>query len=136
MIINVKIEIPKNSMYKYEKKKDTNTLVLDRVLNQPVPYNYGFVPDTMAGDGDPLDVFVVSTERIEPLSEVKAKILFAIKGKDNGKQDDKLVCILDGERIVDPYAKEHIVRYLSTYKKDYVIESVVSYEEAVEIFKL
>lgn len=135
MIITVKIEIPKDSRYKYEKSGE-HTLRLDRVLNQPIPYNYGYVLDSHPqDDGDPLDVFLVSTDRVEPLAEVSAKILYVIKGKDNGKQDDKLVCILEGERVLDPLNRERIIRYLTTYKPEYKVESVESYETAVEIYK-
>lgn len=60
------IEIPKGCKNKYEMDKDTGMLILDRILytSTHYPANYGFIPRTMAGDGDPLDVLVIASEPI------------------------------------------------------------------------
>ncbi len=50
------VEIPYGSMYKYEVDKETGQLTIDRPLLSPLPYNYGYIPNTLHGDGDPLDV--------------------------------------------------------------------------------
>ncbi len=57
MTLTMIVEMPQNSTLKYELNKATNRLKLDRPLNQPVPYSYGFVENTLEGDGDPIDIF-------------------------------------------------------------------------------
>ena len=69
--MKVVVEIPKGSIYKYEINKDTGKLALDRVISIPYPENYGYFPNTLAQDGDPLDVFLVSDQPIAPLTEVE-----------------------------------------------------------------
>ena len=66
------VEIPKNSKVKYELNKDTGILEMDRILytSTHYPANYGFIPRTYAGDGDPLDVLVLCSETLDPMVEV------------------------------------------------------------------
>lgn len=118
---NAIIEIPQNSIYKYE--KDGESLILDRILNQPIPVDYGFIPDTMCGDGDPLDVFVISPEPLLPLSKVKIEVFGILKCKDNGFEDDKVLAKLEGH--ITYYKPEiylsDIVKYLKTYKSGFEV---------------
>ncbi len=89
------IEIPKGSRNKYEMDKETGLLKLDRVLYTATHYpaNYGFIPLTYADDDDPLDVLVLCSEAIHPMTLVRCFPIGVIKMMDNGKLDEKIVAI-------------------------------------------
>ena len=89
------IEISKNSKKKYELDKATGLLILDRVLytSTHYPSNYGFIPRTLADDGDPLDVLVLCSESLEPLSLVRVYPIGVITMIDNGANDEKIIAI-------------------------------------------
>ena len=89
------IEIPKGSKAKYELDKETGLLRLDRVLytSTVYPANYGFIPRTLADDGDPLDVLVLCSESLEPLSLVRVYPIGVITMMDNGANDEKIIAI-------------------------------------------
>lgn len=89
------IEIPKGGKTKYELDKDTGLLMLDRVLHTSTHYpaNYGFIPRTYANDGDPLDVLVLCSENIVPLSLVKCYPIGVIIMDDDNKADEKIIAI-------------------------------------------
>lgn len=89
------IEIPKGSKKKYELDKETGLLILDRILytSTHYPANYGFIPRTFAEDGDPLDVLVLCSESIEPLTLVRCYPIGVIRMLDNGKPDEKIIAI-------------------------------------------
>lgn len=125
------IEIPKHSKYKYELKDDS--LVLDRVLNQECPHNYGYIPNTLCGDGDPLDIFIISNDPIPSSTEVEYVVLGMLICEDNGKDDDKVVAILKGEEHLHDIdaAKWSIRNYLTTYKSGFKIESWADVSEAL-----
>ena len=83
------IEIPKGSKQKYELDKKTGLLILDRILytSTHYPANYGFIPHTLADDGDPLDVLVLCSESLLPLSLVKVYPIGLIRMSGNSKND-------------------------------------------------
>lgn len=89
------IEIRKGSKKKYELDKPTGMLILDRILytSTHYPANYGFIPRTLADDGDPLDVLVLSGEEIDPLVLVRCYPIGVITMMDNGKNDEKIIAI-------------------------------------------
>ena len=89
------IEIPKGSSCKYELDKKTGLLRLDRVLYTATHYpaNYGFIPRTYADDGDPLDVLVLCSEQIFPMTLVEVYPIGAMRMIDGGKLDDKIIAI-------------------------------------------
>jgi len=89
------IEIPKGSKSKYELDKETGLLRLDRVLytSTHYPANYGFIPRTYAEDNDPLDVLVLCSETIYPLSLVECYPIGVITMTDNGETDEKIIAI-------------------------------------------
>jgi inorganic pyrophosphatase len=126
-MIKAFIEIPMHSRYKYELDKESNTLILDRPLNQIIPANYGFIPNTLAPDNDPLDIFVITKYPLVPGSICKVNVIGIMKCTDNGTQDDKIIATLEGENMIAHWSKEldHIVNYLKTYKEgfEYVIYS-------------
>lgn len=113
------IEIPMGSKYKYEHSEVTQVLWVDRVINQRVPYNYGYLPFTTAADGDPVDIFICTNEPLPPLVKCKVKIIGGFKCTDQGVRDDKLVGILEGEDIYPNLIA--IKQYLETYKEGFVV---------------
>ena len=89
------IEIEKGSKNKYEMDKETGALRLDRILytSTHYPANYGFIPRTWADDGDPLDVLVLCSECIRPLSLVECYPIGVISMEDSGSLDEKIIAI-------------------------------------------
>ncbi len=89
------IEIEKGGSNKYELDKATGLLRLDRVLYTATHYpaNYGFIPRTYAGDGDPLDVLVICQEKIVPLTLVECYPIGVMLMTDSGAIDEKIIAI-------------------------------------------
>jgi inorganic pyrophosphatase len=89
------IEIPLGSSVKYELDKDTGLLRLDRILYSAVyyPSNYGFIPQTLAEDDDPLDVLVLCQEAVDPLTLVHARAIGLMTMIDCGKKDHKILAV-------------------------------------------
>ena len=89
------IEIEKGSKKKYELDKETGSLILDRILytSTHYPANYGLIPRTYADDNDPLDVLVLCSEVIQPLSLVRCYPIGVITMLDQGKLDEKIIAI-------------------------------------------
>ena len=75
--------------------KDTGLLILDRILHTSTHYpaNYGFIPRTYGDDGDPLDVLLLCSESIQPMTLVRAYPIGVIKMLDNGKNDEKIIAV-------------------------------------------
>jgi len=136
MIFNAIIEMPANTHYKYEYDKDSKLLVLDRRIPIAIPSNYGFIPNTLCDDGDPLDVFVVSKNPLVSLSKVKFNIISAFRCNDNGKSDDKILGILDGETAYGSFdrieSEYRVITYLNNYKKGFEIIETVTDKQAIE----
>lgn len=120
--MKVIIEIPKGSKHKYEYDKLTGGLYLDRIINHPYPHNYGFVPNTLCWDGDPMDVFVVSDEPIAPLATVSIELKGIVLMDDNGVSDPKLYGTVVGDTHI--YSPHDIVKFLKTYKPGVEVRSV------------
>ena len=95
MDILVYIEISKNTTVKYEFDKDLNCLICDRVLSTPFvfPFNYGFIPNTMSGDGDPIDAIVYMDEPLIPGSYIKCRIIGCLETADEKGEDAKLILV-------------------------------------------
>src|SRR3954462_13841777 len=93
--INVIIEIPKGSMNKYEIDKKTGLIALDRVSHtaQQFPFDYGFVPQSLWHDGDPLDVVVLTTYPLFPGVLVKVRPVAVMGMNDSGEEDDKIIAV-------------------------------------------
>jgi inorganic pyrophosphatase len=89
------IEIPMGSSVKYELDKETGLLRVDRILYSAVfyPANYGFIPQTLAEDDDPLDVLVLCQEAVAPLTLVKARAIGLMTMIDSGKRDHKVLAV-------------------------------------------
>ena len=121
------IEIPKGSKAKYELDKATGLLWLDRVLYSAVHYpaNYGFLPRTFCGDGDPLDVLVLGQEPVVPLCVLRARAIGVLTMSDDKGEDDKIIAIhLDDPeyahyRDIDelaPHRLREVERFFLDYK--------------------
>ena len=89
------IEISKGSKNKYELDKETGLLILDRILHTSTHYpaNYGFIPRTYGDDGDPLDVLLLCSEPVQPMTLVRAYPIGVISMLDNGKNDEKIIAV-------------------------------------------
>lgn len=102
-IVTALIEIPKGSKAKYEVDKVSGLLKLDRVLFSSVfyPANYGFIPQTLGDDHDPLDILVLSQIEIEPLCLVKARVIGVMRMIDNNEGDDKIIAVAENDMSVN-----------------------------------
>ena len=89
------IEIPKGSKIKYELDKETGLIKLDRILHTSTHYpaNYGLIPRTFADDEDPLDVLVLCSEALGPMTLVRCYPIGVIRMIDSGRHDDKIIAI-------------------------------------------
>ena len=92
---NTVIEIPFGSSVKYELDKTSGLIKLDRVLYSAVyyPANYGFIPQTLAEDDDPLDVLVLCQETVVPLTIIHARAIGLMTMIDSGKKDHKIIAV-------------------------------------------
>lgn len=99
------IEVSKDSNIKYEHDHETGKLVCDRVLHTSCvyPYNYGYIDGTLAGDGDPLDIMVVTGYKLLPGSYIKCKLLGVLYTKDEKGMDEKLIAV--PVHKIDPYMR-------------------------------
>ncbi len=94
-IVNVFIEIPEGSRIKYELDKNSNMIFVDRFLyfDQGYPANYGFIPNTLSGDGDPVDVLVLTPLPLTPGVVIPAKPIGMLETEDESGQDAKVVAV-------------------------------------------
>ena len=150
-IVEVFVEISKGSNIKYEFDKKKNTLVCDRILYTPFRYifNYGFVPNTLSLDSDPIDAVIIMDEPLIPGCLIKCKIIGCLETSDSEGVDPKLIlCPIDK---IDPRAKNinelhdlpnillEQIKYFFTHYKDLENKVVnvgefVSKEKAIEIY--
>ena len=104
------VEIPFGSSVKYELDKTSGLIKLDRVLYSAVyyPANYGFIPQTLAEDDDPLDVLVLCQETVVPLTLIHARAIGLMTMIDSGKQDHKIIAVATQDPEFNTYreAKE------------------------------
>ena len=93
--VNALIEIPQGSRCKYEIDKKTGLLRLDRIIYSSFhyPVNYGFIPQTLGEDGDPLDILVICSESIQALCLVEATVIGNMQMIDSGEMDDKIIAV-------------------------------------------
>jgi inorganic pyrophosphatase len=126
-IINVLIEIPAGSKNKYEFDKDLNAFALDRVLYSSVQYpcDYGFVPNTLGDDGDPLDAMVLMDQPTFPGCIIAARPIGMLEMIDGGDRDEKILCVPDK----DPrYAQVKSIKDISQHRLDEISEFFKSYK--------
>lgn len=104
-VVNVVVEIPKGSRCKYEFDKELGAIRLDRILYSSMVYpgDYGFVPQTLFDDGDPLDIFVMTNEPTFPGCILPARPIGLFRMQDKGEPDDKILAVPVG----DPFFREY-----------------------------
>lgn len=144
------VEIPKGSNQKYELDKRTGMLILDRILFTAThyPMNYGFIPRTYAGDCDPLDVLILCSESIAPLSLVRCYPVGVICMEDGGMSDEKIIAIPYGDPTYTSFTDvkelpahifDELRHFFSVYKqlegKDTVVTSIGGPLEAVSVIE-
>lgn len=93
--INVVIEIPQGSAVKYEVDKETGAVVVDRFLFTPTAYPaaYGFIPGTLAEDGDPLDALVLVPAHVVPGAVIRSRPIGMLRMEDEAGPDEKIICV-------------------------------------------
>ncbi len=89
------IEIPQGSNVKYEVDKESGAVFVDRFLFTPMfyPANYGFVPNTLADDGDPIDVLVISRQPVVPGSVIRCRPIGVLVMEDESGKDEKIIAV-------------------------------------------
>jgi inorganic pyrophosphatase len=98
-IVNAVVEIPKGSRTKYEIDKPSGLLRVDRLLpaSMMYPMHYGFIPQTMGKDGDPLDIMVVTAADVQALSVMEVRVIGIMHMLDQGVPDEKLIGVFTGD---------------------------------------
>jgi len=102
-VVNVVIEIPQGSLVKYELDKDSGFIVADRFhyTSMPYPFNYGFIPNTKADDGDPVDVMVVSSQPLSVGIVISVRVIGMLEMEDEAGVDTKIIAVPTTK--VDPF---------------------------------
>jgi len=144
------VEISKGSKKKYELDKETGYIILDRILHTSTHYpaNYGFIPRTYGDDKDPLDVLILCSEAIEPLSLVRCYPVGVMRMIDNGMNDEKIIAIPFNDPSYNSYTSidelpAHIFNemkhFFNVYKelenKQTAVKEFGGPQEAIEIIK-
>jgi inorganic pyrophosphatase len=125
------IEIPQGTRSKYEVDKATGLLRLDRVIYSSFQYpiNYGFIPQTLGHDGDPLDILVICSQPIQSLCLVEANVIGNMQMIDQGQKDDKIIAVAAKDPAVNHISKmdelpQHFLLELKNFFEQYkVLES-------------
>jgi len=149
-IVNAIIEIPYGAKAKYELDKESGLLKLDRVLFSAVHYpaNYGFIPRTLTDDGDPLDILVLCSVEVDPLSIIEAKVLGLMRMVDEDEEDDKIIAVakndialnhIDDIMHLPPHTTIQLKRFFEDYKKlenkHVIVEKFYGKKEAYKVIK-
>lgn len=144
------VEIPKGSKKKYELDKETGYIMLDRILytSTHYPANYGFIPRTYADDNDPLDVLLLCSEDLEPLTLVRAYPVGVISMVDGDSGDEKIIAIPFNDPTYNNYTDisqlpahifDEMRHFFEVYKnlenKKTAVDVVKGREDAVKIIE-
>lgn len=136
-MIKALVEMSQGDKYKFELDKASGRLELDRPLNIPTPCNYGFIKNTLAMDGDPLDVFIITNKPLPHLCTVKLEVLGGFECVDNGVLDEKIIAKIQGDTEATPFIVENetveIECYLRTYKKGFQVKKYLNKAEALKL---
>lgn len=122
------IEIGKGSKVKYELDKKTGLIKMDRILHTSMvyPQNYGFIPKTLGGDGDPLDALVLCSEALIPGCLVTARTIGVINMIDDGEMDEKIIAVAADDPFyknvktlddIPQHAIDEMVHFFKRYKE-------------------
>lgn len=132
-IVDALIEIPLGSKNKYEIDEKSGRIHLDRVLYAAMSYpaEYGIIENTLAPDGDPLDILVIASERTFPGCMVPARVLGYLSTRDNGKEDYKLISVVDCDPRYDHIrhlsdVSEFVLKEIRNFFQNYkVLQDIV-----------
>lgn len=142
------VEISKGSKKKYELDKDTGFIILDRVLytSTHYPANYGFIPRSYGDDEDPLDVLILCSEALEPLTLVRCYPIGYISMLDGGRNDEKIIAIPFSDpnynkyqdiSDLPPHIFDEMIHFFTVYKsledKETVTGDVNGREAAIRV---
>lgn len=146
--INVIIECPAGSKNKYEIDKETGLIKMDRAMktSQDYPFDYGFVPQTLWDDNDPLDVVILSTNPMTPGILVEARPVAVMRMVDCGDSDDKIIAVPESDprwdnvedlKDINPHTIKEFKHFFETYKsiedgKEVEIKTTEGKKEAIE----
>ena len=148
--VNAIIEIPKGSRAKYEVDKDSGLIKLDRVIfaSMYYPLNYGFIPQTMGEDHDPLDIVVLTQVSVVPLCLIPSKVIGVMQMVDRGEADDKIIAVAEDDPSVShindvndlpEYLRAEVTHFFENYKtlenKKVVIDQFLSKDRAYQIIE-
>ncbi|RYG00665.1 MAG: inorganic diphosphatase [Chitinophagaceae bacterium] len=147
-LVNAVIEIPQGSRCKYEVDKKTGLLILDRVIYSSFyyPCNYGFIPQTLGYDKDPLDIMVLTSLPVQAMCLMEAKVIGVMGMIDGGDADDKIIAVAANDPSVNHYNNieelpkhffDELRHFFEEYKKlenkTVVVEEFQGKETAVKI---
>ncbi|WP_008313964.1 inorganic diphosphatase [Leptolyngbya sp. PCC 6406] len=147
-LINVLIEIPAGSKNKYEFDKDMQAFILDRVLFASVqyPYDYGFVPNTLADDGDPLDGMVIMDQPTFPGCVIAARPIGMLEMIDGGDRDEKILCVpaedpryaeVKSLKDIAPHRLDEIAEFFRTYKNlEKKVTEILGWKDVEQVMPL
>ncbi len=149
-VVNAIIEIPAGSRIKYEIDKDTGLVTVDRVLYSPFHYpaEYGYIPQTLAPDGDPADVLVLINGSTYPGVVIRARPIGLLKMHDDKGGDDKILCVAADDpnyahvetlKDLPPHFMKEVEHFFVTYKdleeKDVHSDGWVGKDEAYQFIR-
>jgi inorganic pyrophosphatase len=148
--INGIIEIPKGSRAKYEIDKESGLIKLDRVIYASMyyPLNYGFIPQTLGEDHDPLDIVVLTQVSVVPRCLIPSKVIGVMRMIDLGEADDKIIAVAQQDASVShindvselpEYFKVELKHFFENYKtlenKKVVVDEFQSKDQAMRIIE-
>ena len=147
------IEIPVGSNIKYEYDESNHKIRCDRILNTCMHYpgNYGYIPNTLSGDGDPLDALLITEYPLHPNTIIKTKIIGVLVTKDESGQDEKIICV-PHDKVDSRFSSIntlsdltenvlHKIKHFFTHYKDndknkwVIVENFLEKEDALAILK-
>jgi inorganic pyrophosphatase len=147
-LVNAIIEIPKGSRAKYEIDKDSGLIKLDRVIYASMyyPLNYGFIPQTLGEDHDPLDIVVLTQVAVVPNCLIPSRVIGVMRMIDKGEADDKIIAVAMQDVSVSSiqdvsdmpdYFRAELKHFFENYKtlenKKVVVDEFESKDKAMEI---
>src|SRR5687767_11005392 len=148
--INGIIEIPRGSRAKYEIDKESGLIKLDRVIYASMyyPLNYGFIPQTLGDDGDPLDIVVLTQVSVVPLCMIPSKVIGVMQMVDRGEADEKIIAVaeqdpsvsaIDNVEDLPPHLISELRHFFENYKtlenKKVVINEFLPKEQAFGVIE-
>jgi inorganic pyrophosphatase len=146
--VNGIIEIPKGSRAKYEIDKDSGLIKLDRVLYASMyyPLNYGFIPQTLGEDHDPLDIVVLTQVAVVPRCLIPSKVIGVMRMIDKGEADDKIIAVamqdasvshIQDVKDLPEFFTVELKHFFENYKtlenKKVIVDEFQSKDKAMEI---